>query len=87
MADRHDVRPRLVDAAVDHALGIEPNRGRGDRLGVEGELQDVAGLNQRRRARAREQVAAGIGGMAHAHMAEGIDHALVRHHAVGERDL
>ena len=27
MADRHDVGPRLVDAAVDHALGIEPHRG------------------------------------------------------------
>ena len=34
-----------------------------------------------------EQIAAGIGRVAHADMAEGVEHAFVRQHAVGERDL
>ena len=87
VADRHDVRPRLIDAAVDHALGVELHRRRRDRLGIERELQNVGRLDQARRARAREQIATGIGRMAHADMAERIEHAFVRQYAVGKRDL
>src|SRR5262249_7377390 len=43
--------------------------------------------DQPRRARAREQIATGIGRMAHADMAERIEHAFVRQYAVGNRDL
>src|SRR5262249_25322410 len=42
---------------------------------------------QARRARARQQIAAGIGRMADADVAEGVQHAFVRQHAVGERNL
>src|SRR5262249_56624060 len=42
---------------------------------------------QRGRARARQQVAAGIGRMADADMAEGVEHALMAENAVGDGKL
>ena len=87
MAHRHDIAARLIDAAMDDALGIEPCGGALHRLGIELVLEDVVGLDQQRRARARQQVAVRIGGMAHADMAEGIDHALVGQDAVGNGEF
>ena len=72
---------------MDHPLRIEPRGRRNDRFGIEIELQDVVRLDQLRPARARQQVAAGVIRMAHADVAEGIEHALVGQHAVGEREL
>ena len=86
MADGRDVGPRLVDAAVDHPLGVELDRGSRDRLGIEAELQDVGRLDQGRRARARQQVAAGIGGVAHADVTECVEHAFVCNDSVGARE-
>ena len=87
VADRVDVGPRLVDAAMDHALAIKRHALCRDRLGVERELEDVRGLDQLGAARTGEQIAAGIGRMAHADMAESIQHAFMRDDAVGERQL
>ncbi len=87
VADRHHVGPHLIDAAVDDPFRIKLHVRRLDRLGVERELQNVLGLDQSRRAGTREQVTAGILRMADADMAEGVENAFVRQHAVGERDL
>jgi hypothetical protein len=87
VADGHHIRSRLVDAAMDDTLRIELHRWRLDRLGIERIFQDIGGLDHGRRTRTREQIAAGIGRVAHAHMAESVQHAFVRQHAVGERKL
>ena len=78
---------RLIDAAVNDALGVEMHFRRLHRLGIERVFQDVARLDQRRRARARQQIALGIGRVAHADMAEGVEHAFVGENAVGEREF
>jgi len=62
VADRHHVRPRLVDAAVNDALGEQLLGRRLHRLGVEGELEHVGRLDQLRRARARQEVGPGSEG-------------------------
>src|SRR5208283_2136071 len=87
MADRHDVLARLIDAAVDDALGVEMHLGRLHRARIERVLQNVVWLDQQRRARARQQIASGIGRMAHADVAEGVEHAFVGEDAIGERKL
>jgi hypothetical protein len=87
VADGDDVRPRLVDLAVDHPLGIELHLGLDERSRVERELQDVGQLNQLGRARARQQVAPGIAGVAAADMAEGVEHAFMGENAVGDGKL
>ena len=48
-----------------------------DRIGVEVELHDVRGRNQRRRARPRQQIALRIFRMPHRHMAPGVEHAVL----------
>ncbi len=85
VADRVHLRPRLVDLAVDDALAVEPLLDRLDDLRVERELVNVLRLHQLRPARARQQIAARIGRMAHADVAEGVEHAFVGDHAVGAR--
>src|SRR5262249_15001735 len=57
------------------------------RLGVEGEFENVVGLDQSRGPRPRQEIATGIAGMADADMAERIDHALVAEDAVGDGKL
>src|SRR4029450_14029357 len=57
------------------------------RLALQIELDDVAALDQLGGARAREKVARGIERMAHAHVAVGIDHPLVRENTVGDHHL
>ena len=63
------------------------SRRRLHRLGIEREFEHVGGLDQLRRARARQQKPAGIVRMAQADMAEGVEHALVGEHAACKRDL
>src|SRR5262249_34455241 len=87
MADGDHVRTCLVDLAVNHALGIHRHLWRRDWFGIEGELVEIVGLDQLGRPRARKQIASGIGWMAHAEMAERVDHALVGAHAVCNRKL
>src|ERR1700694_4885668 len=87
MADRVDVGPRLIDAAMDDALAVERHARRRYRLGVERELVDVRGLDQLRAARAGEEIAARIAGVAHADMAEAVEHAFVGDDAIGEGEL
>ncbi len=87
MAHRHHVGPRLINAAVNDPLGIELHFGQAQRLGIERVFQDIVGLDQQRRTRPGQQVAAGIARMAHADMAEGVEHALVSEDTVGERQF
>ena len=85
--DRHHVRPRLVERAVDEALEIGRAAARIDRVAFEREFHDVGGLDAVGRARAREQIALRIVGMARADMAEGIDDRLAGEDAVGGDEL
>jgi hypothetical protein len=87
MAHRHDIGPRLIDAAVDHSLREQPFGRRAHRLGVEREFENVCRLDQLRRARARQQESARIAGMAQADVTEGIEHPFVRKHAARQREL
>src|SRR5262249_919707 len=77
MTDGMHVGTRLIDAAMNDALAIEKPGRRHDRLRVEREFQDVTRLDQFRAAGARQQISPGIGRMAHADMAEAIEHALM----------
>jgi hypothetical protein len=54
MAHRDHVATRLIDAAVNDALGIEQRFGRSHRLGIERELQNIVRFDQEWRARARQ---------------------------------
>ena len=83
MTHRVHVRPRLENLAVDDALRIGPRHRRHDRIGVEIVFEDVAGLHQRWRARAREKIALRVVRIAHADVAEGIENALVRDNTIG----
>src|SRR4051794_30963445 len=80
-------RVRLVDPAVQMPLQVERPRLGPDRAAIEGELHDVAGVDDAGTARAREQVAVRMGGMAYADMAEGIENALVRQNAIGDDQI
>src|SRR5580700_8736651 len=81
MDHRVDLGPGFIDFAVDHPLAVETEFGRLDRLGIEIELDDVGNLRQFRRAVARDEIAFRIVRMAHADMAEVIEHFLVGHDA------
>jgi len=87
MAHGIDVRPRLENLAMDHALRIGTHGRRNDRVGIKIVFEDVLRLHQRGRARAREEIAVRIVRIAHADMAEGIEHALIGDEPVsGSRD-
>ena len=82
---RIDVRPRLVDLAVDEALAVEQLAvvlGI-DGLAVEIEHEDIGRGHRFRRDRARHQIAMRIARIAHADMTEGIEHVEPRQRAVG----
>jgi hypothetical protein len=83
VADGVDVRPGVVDRAVDHALRIKRDVAGWDRLRRQIELQNIRVSNELRRQRARQIKAGRIGGVPHAHVAEGIQNVLVREDAVG----
>ena len=87
MADRPDVAARLIDTAVNDAFGIEVHFGRPHRFGIERVFQDIVRLDQKRRARARQEIAAGIGRMAHADVAESVEHAFMGEDTVRERQF
>src|SRR5664280_1599344 len=87
VAHRHDFRPRFVDFAVDYPLGILPDAGIAQRPGIEVVFDEVLRRHQLGCARARQQIAARMVGMAHADVPEGVDDALIGDHAVGERKL
>jgi hypothetical protein len=72
---------------MDHAFPIGQIAGRREQLGIERKFQDVGRLDQLRAARARKQIAAGIGRMADADMTEAVEHALMGDNAVGQRQL
>ena len=87
MNHRHDVRTRLVDFAVDETLEVD-----GPAVGVQGrsieiEFDDVLRLHASRRHVASEQEPVGVLVVAHAHMAEGIQHALVEQDVVGRHQI
>ena len=81
-----DVGARLVDLAVDHAFAVRQEIARREQLGVEREFEDVGRLDQLRAARARQEIATGIARVAHADMAEAVEHALMGDDTVGERE-
>ncbi len=73
---RIDVRPRLVDLAVDEALAVKqlaivPGV---DGLAVEIEHENIGRRHRFRRERARDQIAVRVARVAHADMAEGVEH-------------
>ena len=80
MAVHHgvDVGPRLVGAAVDEALQEHAAVALIDRVGVKVELHDVLDRDQRRRPRARHQIALRIARVPHRHVAPGVEHAVLR---------
>ena len=87
MADRHHVLSRRIDAAVNDSLRKQPVGGGLRRLGIEGEFEHVGGLDELRRARPWQEIAARIGRMPQAHVPEGIEHAFVRQDAARERKV
>jgi hypothetical protein len=75
--DRHHVRARLVDLAVDEALVVDRAALRIDGIAVEVVLEDVRFDDQLRRDVPRHEVALGIPIRAHARMAVCVDHAVL----------
>ena len=75
------VGPRAKRLAVDEALEEHAAAALIDRIGVEVELHDVLGRHQRRRPRARQQIALRICRMPDADMAPGVEHAVLRQDA------
>jgi hypothetical protein len=81
-----DVRPRLIDGAVDIALQI----GRAYvalRRAVELELDDVRGCDELGAERPRQQIMVGLVRMADADVAVGVDHLLLRQNPVGDHQI
>src|SRR5262249_15790342 len=81
--DGVDVRPHLVDLAVDEPLFVGTTPLRIDRLAVEIVLHDVVGRDRRWRDRARHQITVWIAGIADADMTEAIENLFVREDTVG----
>ena len=81
--DRHHVGPGAVDLAMDEALEIDAPGLAIARRAVQVELDDVAGLDGGGRHVARQQEMVRVLVVAHARMAEGVDHALVEQDVVG----
>jgi hypothetical protein len=82
MTDRDDVRARLVDLPMQKSLGVEILSAAVYGFVVQIELEDVSGAYQLGSQRAREQVAAGIEIVPHAHVSPSVQHAFARQHAV-----
>jgi hypothetical protein len=87
VADRSYVRPRLVNLAMDDALGIKLDGRRMHGARLEIEFENIAGFNQLGRARARQQIAPGLVRMTQADMPEGVDHAFMGEDAIGDGKL
>ena len=87
VTNRHDVRSRLVHAAVNETLGIDRAIGAVEPVAVEVELDDVVFGDQAGTARARQEIAFGVFRVADADMAECINHAFVAENAVGHHQI
>ena len=85
--DRHDVRARPVDFAVNEALQEQGSPPRVHGIAVEIEFHDVVGRDQRGRKRARHQEAIGVGGMAGADMAETVENAEIGEDTAAGHDV
>ena len=85
--DRVDVRPHLVDLAMDEALAIGRAAVGIDRIAVEIEGDDVRHRHVARRHRLHLQIAVGIARVAHADMAEGVEHAVLGEDVVGRHQI
>ena len=81
------VRPCAIGGAVDEPLQEYPAVALIDWIGVEVELHDVLGGHERRRQRARHQVAVWIRRMPDAHMPGFIEHALLGQDAIGRDEV
>ncbi len=81
MAHRMDVGPGLVDFAVDHFFAVQAEFGRPHRLGIERELDQIGDFGQLRRPMARDEIALRIVRMAHADMAERVQHVFIAEYA------
>ena len=81
------VRPRLVDAAMNEPLVIKRAAVIAHRRAIEIERDDMIFLDHLGRHRGREQEAARIVRMAHAHMAIGVHHILAGQDAVGDDEV
>ena len=81
------VGPDFVDFAVNETFEGQPAAALIDRVGVEVELHDVLGGHERRRQRARHQVAVWIRRMPDAHMPGFIEHALLGQDAIGRDEV
>jgi hypothetical protein len=87
VAHRHHVGARAVRGSVDRALRVQRLALRIPRPVVEGELQDVAALDQLRAPRAGQEVTVWVQRVPDADVAEGVDHALVREDPVGDDQI
>ena len=87
VTDRHHIRPRLVDFAVDDALEEQPVLARTQGPVVEIELDDVVGGNLGRRHAAGEPIAIGITRIARADVAVGVEDAAVGENAIGRDEI
>ena len=87
MADGVHVGTCAVDRGVDRPLRRRP-RGRGvARAAREIDFDEVGTRHQPRRAHARDDEAVGAIGMARAHVAESVEHALRGEDAAGEDEV
>ena len=82
-----DLRPRRVDRGMQEALGAERPVVLARRRAVERELQDVARLDERGGAIARQQEATRIVRMAHADVSVFVEHAVMRQDPVGDDQI
>ena len=87
VAHRHHLRPGLINLAMDNPLGILRRVAGADPLGVEVVFDEILRRHQFGRARPRQEIAARIIRMAHADMAEGVDHAFMGDNLIGERQF
>ena len=85
--DRLHVGPRLIDRAVNEALGEQPRLRRLHRSRSEIEFENVARGDQRGSQRARHQVAGRIGRVADADVPIGVEHAFVGEDAARRRQF
>src|SRR5262249_53943391 len=78
VADRHDIRTYFVDLAVEEPFGIKTVAAVVDCIVVEIELQDVAGSDEFRRQRPRQEVSTGVLIVSNADMTPPVEHAFPR---------
>src|SRR5579862_5231850 len=78
-----NIRPKLINPAVNESLEIRLGRNRGGGHAVVRKFHDIAGFDQFWRSRARKQKTAGIVGVASANMSKSVHDPLGRQNAIG----